>query len=342
MDISVIIPVHNSALYLEECVESVLQGLNPEDEIILIENGSTDESWEMCKNYGAKYSNVFPVHLDTASVSGARNKGLSLARGYWVVFLDSDDIMAPSFLASARKVDPNTDIALYEFQYLDDTREITKYNTAECIPVDPALLRKATLQFGKYKKKLKKKANQDNITIWSCCAKLIRREMIRDNNIHFSTKICLSEDTAFSLQLYCCAEKVCSIPQISFFYRKTPHSATRQRHPKMLENNQYLRRWIYEYIRKSSHYRELDKELSTFICRKFIEECIYIWESDDSMESKVQYIKDAVCEPYLAKAIKNVGYRYLVPGKKKTIKYGIILWFLKRGKYEMLFFRFMT
>ncbi len=337
MNISVIIPVHNSALYLEECVESVLQDLNPEDEIILIENGSTDESWKMCKRYGAKYSNIHAVHLDTAGVSEARNKGLALARGYWVVFLDSDDIMAPSFLSSARKVNPDIDIALYEFRYLDNIGEMTKNDIEECITVDPILLRRGALQFGKYKKELKKKTDQDNITIWSCCAKLIRRKMIRENHIHFPKKLCLSEDTAFSLQLYCSAVRVSSINQISFFYRCTPQSATRQRHPRMLENNQYLRRWIYQYIKKTGHYRELEKELSTFLCRKFVEECIYLRESNDSRESKVQYIKDTISEPYMARAIKRAGYKYLVPGKKKTIMYGIIFWMIKRGMYGLLF-----
>ena len=337
MNISVIIPVHNSAQYLDECVESVLQDLHSEDEIILVENGSTDESWEMCKRYAAMYSNIHAVHLDSAGVSGARNKGLSLAKGYWVVFLDSDDIMAPSFLASARKVDPYVDIVLYEYQYLDDSGTNNNHHSDECITVDPVLLRKASLQFGKYKKELKEKTDQDNVTIWSCCAKLIRRGMIMDYHIHFPRKLCLSEDTAFSLQLYCCAKKVCSIPQISFYYRCTPQSATRQRHPRMLENNQYLRGWIYQYIKKSGHYKELEKEISTFLCRKFVEECIYVGESDWSKEDKVKYIKDTASKPYMARAIKKTGYRYLVPGKKKTISYGIIFWLIKRCNYELLF-----
>ena len=99
MNVSIIIPVHNSEKYLEECVNSVLSGINEDDEIILVENGSSDSSWDMCQNYSSQYTNIKAVSLDTAGVSIARNKGIALADCEWIHFLDSDDVMDPGFLA---------------------------------------------------------------------------------------------------------------------------------------------------------------------------------------------------------------------------------------------------
>ena len=93
MNVSIIIPVHNSEKYLEECVNSVLSGINEDDEIILVENGSSDSSWDMCQNYSSQYPNIKAVSLDTAGVSIARNKGISLADCEWIHFLDSDDVL---------------------------------------------------------------------------------------------------------------------------------------------------------------------------------------------------------------------------------------------------------
>ena len=76
MSLSIIIPVHNTEKYLTECLDSVLPEINAEDEIILVENGSADHSWEICKRYAEKYNTVNAVQLGTAGVSKARNHGI--------------------------------------------------------------------------------------------------------------------------------------------------------------------------------------------------------------------------------------------------------------------------
>ena len=120
MSISVIIPVHNSEKYLKECVESVLQGLKEEDEIILVENGSSDGSWEICSSYSDAYPCVRAVQLETAGVSRARHCGISLAKCDWIIFLDSDDILDPGLLPAAHGLDVTADIILCDYRFLDE------------------------------------------------------------------------------------------------------------------------------------------------------------------------------------------------------------------------------
>ena len=261
MNVSIIIPVHNSEKYLEECVNSVLSGINEDDEIILVENGSSDSSWDMCQNYSSQYTNIKAVSLDTAGVSIARNKGIALADCEWIHFLDSDDVMDPGFLAVAHRIQTDADIVLFQYRFLGegDGASLGESDPLDIRNVDPDLLKRAVLQYAKYQNAVREEAGLDNVTIWSACAKLIRRELVKKNRIHFPEKLCLSEDTAFSLQLYCCAEKVERVEQNAFFYRRTESSASRIIHPKTLVNNQYLRRWIVYYTRKKGCYEELSR-----------------------------------------------------------------------------------
>ena len=73
MSLSIIIPVHNTEQYLAECLNSVLSEINIDDEIILVENGSSDHSWELCQKYAEKNTTVKAIQMETAGVSKARN-----------------------------------------------------------------------------------------------------------------------------------------------------------------------------------------------------------------------------------------------------------------------------
>lgn len=100
--VSVIIPVYNSENYLEWCVNSTLdgQGDKNEYEIILIDDGSTDSSPQICDKFAAEHNNVKVVHQKNARVSAARNNGMRIAEGKYFCFLDSDDILLPGTLSS--------------------------------------------------------------------------------------------------------------------------------------------------------------------------------------------------------------------------------------------------
>lgn len=337
MSFSIIIPVYNSEKYLKECVESVLLGLKEEDEIILVENGSSDSSWEICHGYSDAYPCIRAVQLETAGVSKARNYGISLARGEWIIFLDSDDILDPGLLPVAHELDIDADIILCDYRFLDEEPVGDQNLPSELKIVNPELLRRAVLQYAKYRTQIKQAANMDNVTIWSCCAKLIRREFLLRNRIHFPERLCLSEDTAFSLQLYCSADKIYYIEQNSFFYRQTPSSASRVHHPKQLENNRYLRKWTYFYVRRKGLYGELKDELTVFLVRKFIDECLYLVYSDTEKNFGIRYIRRNAMEPYLAQAIRRARYLYLIAGKRNCLKYWPVLWALKRNLYRPLF-----
>ena len=92
MTFSVIIPVYNVENYLHECVDSIVNQTYQDFELILIDNGSTDNSGKICDEYASKYPTVRVQHLmPNIMASGARNEGQAMAEGDYILFIDSDD-----------------------------------------------------------------------------------------------------------------------------------------------------------------------------------------------------------------------------------------------------------
>lgn len=98
--ISVIVPVYNVENYLERCVESILHQTYTNFELILINDGSTDSSGQICDHLANQYENIKVYHIENAGVSNARNMGIQLATGSWVTFIDSDDFVTQDYLAT--------------------------------------------------------------------------------------------------------------------------------------------------------------------------------------------------------------------------------------------------
>ena len=340
MSLSIIVPVHNTEQYLAECLDSVLSEIDTDDEVILVENGSSDHSWQICQQYAEKNNTVKAFQLETAGVSKARNYGIRQAKGDWITFLDSDDCLDPAVIHMTRKLEDltNIDAVLFSYSYLGASHRETTTSYEAFQPVDSDLLRRGVLQFGKYEKQIIKVAAMDNISIWSCWGKLFRKRLIDDKKIRFPEELFLSEDTAFVFQVYCSTDKIYAAQMNAYFYRVTPNSVSRRVTFKTVKNNHYLRKWMMHYVLRQGLEETLEEEVSAFLVRKFIEECLYLrFFKEKSRTEKLQYIKINMGEPYMKKALYKVHYRWLIPGKKNTLTYGIVLWSLKSKCYNVLF-----
>ena len=92
--ISIIIPIYNVEKYLEKCLDSILNQTYKNLEIILIDDGSTDNSPNICNSYCEKDKRIKIIHKNNEGVSSARNKGIELSKGKYIVFIDSDDYVS--------------------------------------------------------------------------------------------------------------------------------------------------------------------------------------------------------------------------------------------------------
>jgi len=116
--ISVIIPVYNVKDYLPDCLESVVAQSLADREVILIDDGSTDGSAEICDYYASLYSYFRVIHKPNGGPSSARNLGIGEAKGEWLIFLDSDDVWADNdCLASLHEYATSLKLDIVRFEY---------------------------------------------------------------------------------------------------------------------------------------------------------------------------------------------------------------------------------
>lgn len=114
--ISIIVPVYNVDAYLKQCIDSILNQKYENFELLLVDDGSTDKSGDICDVYGKRDKRVRVFHKKNGGVSSARNVGLDNAKGDWIAFVDSDDIVTPSYLSGLYSdVKSDVDLVIHYF-----------------------------------------------------------------------------------------------------------------------------------------------------------------------------------------------------------------------------------
>lgn len=131
IELSIIIPVYNVEKYLNRCIDSIINQSYKKYEIILINDGSTDSSLEICKQYSKKHQNIYCYNILNSGPSRARNYGLKKAKGTFVYFVDSDDYLFDNALdilvSSIKKSNADMVIFNYRVEYANGKGEIFKH-----------------------------------------------------------------------------------------------------------------------------------------------------------------------------------------------------------------------
>lgn len=193
MKVSVVIPVYNVKPYLERCVKSVIGQTYKDLEIILVDDGSTDGSGELCDDIATTDNRIIVIHQNNQGLSGARNEGIRKANGEYIIFIDSDDawLIDNGLELLIKKIHPNCDLITFKnVDFWDkDRATLTKnydIDTLNRLPNPQAvflhLVRTQALRI-------------------SACFILVRRQILTDNNIFFYKGI-ISEDLSWSLHLW--------------------------------------------------------------------------------------------------------------------------------------------
>lgn len=127
MKFSVIIPVFNSEAFLKKCIGSIVEQEYRDYELILIDDGSTDRSRQICEEYAAQYENIRVICQENSGPSAARNRGIDCARGDYVTFVDSDDWVKPGYFRGlADAVAEKPDLVFFGTGHFDGQTEVAK------------------------------------------------------------------------------------------------------------------------------------------------------------------------------------------------------------------------
>ena len=143
--VSVIVPVYNCKDYLPKCIKSILNQTYPQIQLVLVDDGSSDESGEICDAFAAKDSRIQVIHQKNQGVSAARNAGLDAASGEYLLFVDSDDHIAADTIETSVNgfVDDTIDVVIFGV-----TKIQGKGNSQQPLPMEVGIYTKEELLYG--------------------------------------------------------------------------------------------------------------------------------------------------------------------------------------------------
>lgn len=214
--ISVIIPVYNVESYLRECVDSVLSQTYENYEIILVDDGSTDNSGKICDDYADKNNKITVVHKENSGPSPTRNAGIRVAKGEYIYFLDSDDYLDETAFEKLVQIAKNeeADIVFFDAKSFAD-------------PEGSFEVKQGYLRKNSYKTDLGysilTELNKNKDFHCSIPLLFIRRRFLNESGLLIAENIYCSEDMLFTYQLFCLAKRVSQCHQVLYYrrYRKS-------------------------------------------------------------------------------------------------------------------------
>lgn len=214
---SVIIPIYNTKDYLDECIQSVINQTQKELEIILVDDGSTDGSGDMIREYAEKYSFIKAIHQKNKKLGAARNAGVKIAVGEYIYFLDSDDYISEGTLEECYQIAKRQELDFLMFDAITFCEE----------GVDNAK-EKDTLSYDRSNLSIEDRV-YTGVEFWQqyynksgvypmAYLVYINREFYKRNDLSFEENV-FYEDNDWSVQMYRYAKRIAYIPE-NFYYRR--------------------------------------------------------------------------------------------------------------------------
>lgn len=219
--VSIIVPVYNAENFIKEAIESILNQSYGDFELILINDGSTDNSLEICEDYAKKDERIRIINNSNHGVSYSRNCGIKISTGKYLSFIDADDIISNNFLEKLIYI-------------------IEEYN-ADCVSCQLKNF------YGKNIQVLQNKKNKIQVfsadfsygmfTLYGgfLANKLYKSELIKNNNLFLRDDIYICEDMFFNILYFSKCKKICFLKEELYFYRQYKTSSY---------NNFYSIKWF--------------------------------------------------------------------------------------------------
>jgi glycosyltransferase involved in cell wall biosynthesis len=214
--ISVIIPVYNTEKYLYRCIDSVIKQTHKNLEIILVDDGSTDNSGKICDWYKNKDSRIRVIHKKNAGQSSARNIGIELATGDYIVFVDSDDWIAENIYEHCIELAETKKCDIVDFKVVFTSDETKKF--------EPKTVYTTELIEGKEILRNYLLKGQTEVAPFSPCRKLYKRSLFQ--TIRFPEGK-INEDIATNYRILMNCRKLVVTNKIGYYYFQNSASTTR-------------------------------------------------------------------------------------------------------------------
>lgn len=219
--VSIIIPAYNAERYISNCIESLLDQTYDDIEIIIVNDGSEDNTKHIIDKYAAVDKRIIAVHLENGGVSTARNKGLEISSGSYVTFVDSDDWVEPDMLSFAvNKIkETKADIVIWSYfkNYIDKQLALSLLPGGSQVftnNIDILFLRSIYQMYGEDRVR-------ESVSAGAVWCKLYKKEILKENNLKFNKGLIRAQDTIFSLNAFLHASKIVYCDVNLYHYRIT-------------------------------------------------------------------------------------------------------------------------
>lgn len=307
--ISVIIPVYNTAKYLMECLDSVIAQTLEDLEIICVNDGSTDLSLEILKEFARKDSRIKLINQNNRGVSAARNAGLKIATGKYVGFVDSDDTVDAEFFKKlfTAAEEYKCGLVFSNSFNTDPVEKDKKYNILEILQIIlPTYFQKDLYN-----------------CIWN---KLYSNKIIKDNDLQFPLGLKLGEDAIFNLNFLEFTDQLYYLDYSGYNYREVSGSATRD-----VRGQEYLDNAIEVFSQNPSDFilKNIDqKEVHRLKSERFMNyviSLVYIYckpKNKLSLKQKFIKLKKLVTNKTVSDIFtENIEQRSFIKGNYKKMIY---------------------
>ena len=229
MKFSIVIPCYKVEKYLSECVDSVLNQTFTDFEIILVDDGSPDRVPEICDEYAKKDIRIRVIHQKNGGLSRARNAGISVATGEYLICIDSDYFIAKNDVLTriAEKTKLGTDVVLYGYQKLFESNNSLGGSD---VPILNSVCSTSEMLFS---------VLGNNSYCGTAWTKAVKLSILHEHKIEFRPGM-ISEDIDWYLHLMCYAKTFDSINDIAIIYRQRPGSISHSAKIDSLKDNLWI------------------------------------------------------------------------------------------------------
>ncbi|MCF2684304.1 glycosyltransferase, partial [Faecalicatena contorta] len=217
--VSIIISVYNVEEFIEECIKSVIRQSYETLQIILVDDGSTDRSAELCKKYQRCDPRIEFYQIQNSGVSTARNIGISHARGKYLFFVDSDDMILDNYIQNFMECG---DAPFIGAGYRENSVDGTRFEYQDCLRLAAEYKKNSELFW-------------EEVPCVHVTGNRYSRDIIVENNICFEKECTLGEDSRFNMAYLSCVDSVRVISQSGYIYRLHEGSLIHRFWPDRLE-----------------------------------------------------------------------------------------------------------
>lgn len=297
--ISIIVPLYNSEKYLSKCIDSIISQTYKNLEIILINDGSTDNSLNILNKYIKKDKRINLINKENGGASTARNIGLKESKGKYISFIDADDYVEKDYIEKLYEslIKNNADMAICDFYNVNENNEIILNNS----PIKSELLTKKD-----FFKKTTIKDSYYYIVPWN---KLYSRKIIE--KIKYPEGKINEDEFVIHLIVDNC-EKIISLSDKLYYYlRRDDGVSGRIRNIHFFDVIEALIERI-NFFKKTNNFEFIDQTTNVLLSRFYVNKAIYNREdqSVDDLEHKILYLIDGI-KPYLFSFKTKLKIKYI-------------------------------